>query len=69
MSAIDAYVAALRHERAGYEAAGRTKRVAAVDAELGRLGAPAAEDEATSAPETTTSRPPERAVPPKPRRG
>lgn len=36
--AQDAYIAALRRERAGYVRYSRTDRVAAVDAELERLG-------------------------------
>ena len=50
-------VAALKRERAGYVAAGKTERVEAVDAELERLGAKA--DESSSrkqAPQGRTTR-------------
>jgi hypothetical protein len=40
----DRLIAALRRERAGYAAANKTERIAAVDAELERLGAKSEDD-------------------------
>lgn len=48
----EAYVTALRRERAGYVQRGLKDRVEAVDAELKRLGA--AEERVQSAPRETT---------------
>ena len=64
MSAQDDTIAALLEERRGYVMRGLPARVAAVDAELARLG-----HKAPAAPATAQAPAPEKAVAPKPSRG
>jgi hypothetical protein len=67
----DAYVVALKAERVGYVLSGKTARVAAVDAELARLGvrpaaAPAPVERAVTVPAETSE---VKRGPGRPRRG
>lgn len=65
-TAEEAYVAALLREREGYARYDRKERVAAVDAELQRLGV--TRDDVHDGTETVAPGPAERAVPPRSRR-